>query len=252
MRLIKAAIIITLFFIGLNVNAQKIGFIGGLSLSRISVNTPNNNFNQPQIEEKYSFLTGHHIGVVFDIKLSDKAYFEPGFIYTTKGGKYEAKQSGNSNGFIYSASLKQELNLKYFEIPLLFKLRFDFGKIGIYGSFGPYVSMGMAGQQKDEYHYNFNGSIQEAKQSNEIDWRWKKEEPNPYYNNPGLMRLDIGMGYGIGVAYQNLHLRGMYNDGLTNISAVSNVAGYSIKNKGVRISVAYFFGKDKTTSYVEE
>ena len=231
-----------------NINAQSIGFVGGLSLSKTKTTQNGTTLPGYGFEESYGFLVGHHIGVAFELPLSNNMFFETGLLYTSKGGKNDAKATSTDFlGNSYTIIEKEEVNLKYFEIPLLFRLKFDVGRFQVYGNFGPYASVGMSGTIDYEAEYNYNGDKQTITDKGEIKWLWEQ-------GSRGLMRLDIGMAYGVGVSYNNFHLRGSFNDGLTNIAGnTDNNYGYShsIKNRGFRISLGYMIEKSKEQEYVK-
>lgn len=209
--------ILCLFYV--NSNAQQFGVIGGASFSKMTATNSSNIYNLNSGENK--FILGQHIGVNFSVPLSNKFTFEPALIYSNKGSEFIGNYPNNP----YAFNIKQTIKLHYIEIPLLLKMGLDIGKFNVYGITGPYLGRAISGKIKTEYLGADN--IGQYDQTKNIDW-----------NNNSYNRMDIGMSYGLGVAYNSFQLKTMYLDGLTKVIGTA-------KNKEIRLSLLYMLKNKK-------
>lgn len=164
-----------------------------------------------------------HVGLNMSIPLSNSSAIESGLAYSNK----------KSSEFIYNYDIgsqtldvEQNIEAHYIEAPLLFKMGFDIGKFHLFGNVGPYFGYGISGKVK------YNSSV----------WIWETRTYD--YTQEINNKIDIGMNYGLGVAYNSLQLRTMYLDGLTNVVNSS-------KNKELRLSLVYMF-KEKKKEFVKK
>src|ERR1700710_517870 len=85
-------------------------------------------------------LTGFHIGVVVDAGINDNFSFQPGLLFSTKGGK--SSFSGDVDGQSFSGSAKITLN--YIEVPINFLYKVPAGDGKVFFGAGPYLGYGLS------------------------------------------------------------------------------------------------------------
>jgi len=239
-------ILLTLIFISAyNSNAQKFGIIGGGDLTKMSFSE--NGSTSSYGSSKYKHTLGHHIGITMDIPFSERLSLQPSLLYSTKGVKHESSYSqsyssidintGNVVESTYRSESSSKIKTSYLELPVNLKLSFSVGEIKVFGAFGPYVAWGISGSFKGENSFAGPYGSNTEKIEDDIDWGTS--------SNDMLRRLDYGIGYGVGVEISSFQIGASYNQGLANINSYQK-GEYSIKNKVIRLSVAYFIGKGKT------
>lgn len=130
-------------------------------------------------------------GIVFGNRVGRTVplYFETGLLYTEKGTKFEATEDVERK--IY--------NLKYLELPLVFKYKADVGfdDLTVQPYFGGYLACGVGGTVK-LYEQRI------------------KENP---FSDQYLKRFDAGFRIGIGMAFQNFYIDFCYDIGMNNLAA---------------------------------
>lgn len=129
-------------------------------------------------------------GIVFGNRIGRTVpfYFETGLLYTEKGVKFEATE------FIE----RKTYNLKYIELPFVFKYKADVGfdDLTIQPYFGGFMACGVGGNVK-LYEQRI------------------KEDP---YSDRYLRRFDVGFRIGLGMAFQNFYLDFCYDVGMYNLA----------------------------------
>lgn len=161
--------------------AQSFGIKAGLNLSNMVMKDDDDTYS-----DDYKILPGFHAGVVAEIPFSDMFSFEPGLILSTKGFKYE--ESEEYMGETIEAKMKT--SLFYLDIPLNLKVNFGTDNMKIYGTFGPYLGMGLSGKYKAE------ASFMGESETETEDIKWGTSE-----DDDDLKRLDFGLGVGAGVQF---------------------------------------------------
>jgi hypothetical protein len=117
------------------------GLLGGVNLQNINGKDANG--------DKYEngLMVGFHAGVNVNIPIAPDFYFQPGLLFSVKGAKDNffnmPTKAANDN---YNTTTK----ISYIEIPLNLLFRPQFGNGHILLGFGPYVAMGIGGNQKFE------------------------------------------------------------------------------------------------------
>lgn len=143
--------------------------------------------NGPEIKP----LSLINTGIVFGNRVGRTVplYFETGLLYSEKGAKFEATPDVE----------RKTYNLKYLELPLVFKYKADVGfdDLTIQPYFGGFLACGVAGNVK-LYEQRI------------------KENP---FSDQYLKRFDAGFRIGLGMAFQNFYLDFCYDIGMNNIAA---------------------------------
>ncbi|NOR86686.1 MAG: outer membrane beta-barrel protein [Bacteroidales bacterium] len=204
--------------------AQSFGVKAGFNLSNMLMKD-----NEEDYSNDFSMKPGFHIGGTFELPISKVFAFETGLLFTTKGFKYNDKESFEGDTYEFNASY----NLFYFDIPIMAKAYLDAGGAKLYGAFGPYLGVGVAGNIYTEYIMNDDSDVETE------DIEWGNDEDNE------LKRLDYGLGFGAGVEYKSMVFGVSYNLGLANVSSYLD-DGATMKNKVLGFSLAYKFGGKKT------
>ena len=183
----------------LSVNAQiRIGVKAGLNLANIN----GKDAGSPKINPSYN------VGGFAEFGVTDNFALEAGLALSSKGTK-ETEEN-----------ITFTLSPLYLEIPINANFKIDLGAAKLLIFAGPYVGIGVGGQEKMEY------------ESNNLSTDIK------YGNDQGqLKRIDMGLNFGAGVEFNKIQIRAQYGLGLTNIISTTEV-----KNSVISISVGYMFG----------
>jgi hypothetical protein len=120
------------------------------------------------------------------------------------------------------------IKMDYLDIPVNLKVSQKMeNDMRIFATAGPYLGIGLAGKVKA----NAGGQTVDEKIT------WGSDEDSMY------KRLEAGATFGAGVEINMIQLGISYDLGLSNTSAVTD-DGYSSKNRILRFSVGYRFGKN--------
>lgn len=163
-------------------NDNYIGIRLGLNVSNLALDG---------MEIDKSPLSGLNVGVVYGISLDSDMplYFEPGLLITGKGVKVDATRNQQ----------KIRTRLNYFEVPFVFKYKFDdlHHDISIQPFLGGFASLGFCGKTKY------------------FDDRAKENS----FRSGAFRNFDAGLRLGCGIAYQNLYFDLSYDLGLANVAS---------------------------------
>lgn len=85
-----------------------------------------------------NLITGFHVGANVQIPIVPEFYFQPGILFSTKGGKHE----GNS--------VTSTTSLSYIEVPLNFMYKGLLGSGYVFLGLGPYIGYAVTGKVKYE------------------------------------------------------------------------------------------------------
>ncbi len=182
--------------------SQGIGLKAGLNIS-------NQIINNKTIHSSVGLLNGFHLGVVGDVKVSEKTYFSPGLLYSVKGSKD-------------NDDIKNKLS--YITIPLDFKVKYTVEGMKLFFKVG------------SEFGYAISGKVKSDDE--EADIEFGSEEGQ-------IKRLDLGVDLGVGIEIlSTLQLEAAYTLGLTTIMS-ENVERVKMKNRNFAVSMTYFFIREK-------
>jgi hypothetical protein len=203
--------------------AQNIGVRAGLNMSNMVMKD-----NHRTYSEDLSTNPGIQIGLIADFPIQSIFSFETGVLLSSKGYRESEEFSEMGNTYKFSSSA----NLMYLEIPLAAKASYDIGGVKVYGNFGPYIGMGIAGKYK--WNYSYSGESEKGDEN--INWGNNPEDEE-------FRRLDYGLTMGAGVEIYNFQIGLNYGLGLANISSY-NDDGFRTNNRILGITVGYFFNKN--------
>lgn len=224
-RYLKAVtiLIFALFLVSFDTFGQQWGIMGGLNLSTMRYQTDNYDYGK-----HFSMRPSFHIGITYEAPINEFLSFQPAFMLTTKGYKYKYSNFQNTN---YSYNEIDKVKTSYLEIPLTVKAFTEVGDIKIYGLFGPYLALGIAGKTKSIVKSNGNKNTS----SSTISWGSDSNEDD-------LKRFDMGLTFGVGAQYSQYTFGISYDLGLTNIAAYQD-NGNTIKNRTLQFSVGYLIAQ---------
>ncbi|MCM1107514.1 MAG: PorT family protein [Clostridium sp.] len=156
---------------------------------RLGVNAPNLYFRSMDRPDARA-LAGLNVAGVWGTQLGRGVplFFETGLMYSEKGSKVKATAQDQRMTF----------NLKFLEIPLVFKYKVGLGidDLSIQPFFGGFVALGMGGKTKLYDEHNKVTS----------------------FGSGRFRRCDGGFRLGCGLAYQNFYFDLSYDVGLANIA----------------------------------
>tara|TARA_R110002050_G_scaffold63720_2_gene139114 strand:+ start:2828 stop:3466 length:639 start_codon:yes stop_codon:yes gene_type:complete len=209
-NLLKIQAFALLLFVSSQLSAQTYMIKGGLNLSEFRISDRIESYGNLKLNP------GFHIGgsVIFPIH---KAFsLDLGLQFTTKGVREEFNDE--FEGIFTSGKLSA--TLYYIEVPVKFRLTHNFDQIAVYGAFGPYVGLGLAGRMKSEF--TFMGET--TSNINKID-----------FGKDDLNRLDGGLVFEAGIEYQRFLVGLSYTMGLIDVSN-------EITNQVYSFSIGYKLG----------
>lgn len=218
MKTFKIILFSVIFLFSTNSFAQTtFGIRGGLNLSDVSIKSSGIGVDMTNMKP------GFHIGAILDHSFTNILAFETGLMFETKGTKIKASTIGASTG-------EATTNIFYMDIPMNLKAGYNFGGIGIYGLFGPYV--GFALSSKDKYTGSFKDAFGASEYTNKIG----------NSDTDDIKGLDFGLSFGAGAEINKFQFGLGYDLGLANILPGGDSDNY-MKNRVLKISVGLMFGK---------
>ncbi len=211
------------------VNAQKSAKQKTTFGIRAGINFQNINGKDAKGDKMHnSIIPGFNTGVNAEIPVATDFYIQPGLLFTTKGGKSDYKDNGQS--------YTQKVGLAYLEVPVNFLYKPEVGSGHLLAGFGPYVEFGLAGKVKysganppPDKDVVFKNTITAA-----------EANTNAYYRRVGA-GANLLFGYEL---KNNLSMQLNAQLGLTNINAKDETVPdpkTAAKNTGFGISVGYRF-----------
>jgi hypothetical protein len=222
----KIGLGIIILLMSVSVYAQRVGIRGGLQFNDMR-NEPDNSQGLSQTK---SLLFGYNVGIVFDNRINDIFFFQPGILLTSKGSKTEESITG---GGITSTST-YKFNPLYIEVPFMLGIRIGTERFKVFGMAGPYLAYGIAGKSSFKNVVN-NTPIIESNEA--IKWGNKSSLTDA----KELRRFDMGLSFSAGVEIKNLQLGAFYSPGLFNISPDGN--GRKLYNTSVGINATLLLGR---------
>ena len=193
------------------VSAQglRYGVTGAMNASNFAMELNDLSFNP---DMRIGFRAGFRVEMPAPF-IYDGFYFDGELLLSSKGAKIDTtvgEQSADSTVRPY-----------YLELPIHIGYRYDFGggNVGIFGSFGPYVAMGLFGTDKVTV-----GST----------------STNPdTFSDERLKRFDFGLGLRAGVAmFDHYRIFVGYDWGLINIAQDSD---NKVNNRNFYVGASYMF-----------
>ena len=197
-----------------------------------SIRTGLNVSNIPGLDEDdmdFKAKAGFHMGLLLDIpvQLPVRGFsVQSGLFYTMRGAKYKESEDGYK--------VTDKIASHYFQIPVYWSYKYDFGSVAVSAFTGPYIAVGLGGKFKwKEEGEDYDGEwVKDSDNENlfgkdkDDSWNWK--------------RFDFGWSLGAGVTFDRIYVGLQYDFGFINMER-ENGAGYHPKNRNFSLSVGYSF-----------
>jgi len=196
----KTILIYVLSFLLLPVSAQRIGIKAGLMLA-------NAQYEYSSTSISTSNLVGLQAGLIGEIPISDKMFFNSGLLFSQKGTKLSIM------------GIEADFPVNYLEIPLNLAYKHDLETAKIFAQVGPYIGIGLSAKMKA------------AGEEETIEFGSEFDEMKP---------VDLGLNVGAGIEINKVQLGVNYGLGFTNLS---NDPDEVMKNGVLLFSIALFLGE---------
>lgn len=194
----------------------------------------------------YQSRSGFHLGFLVSVPLntSQTVFFQPAFLYTTKGNKYFKQNDTTFYKPVDSVFYSNNFFTSYIEIPLNLAYRFRLGKkAGFLVSAGPYASFFYNGTQTTATRtfkrnmsaspdYDLEGTVKSINEENNIEVGKAENKART---------LDLGYNVRAGFDIGNIMITGFYSEGLTSFYERSYTGEF--KNKVIGASLAIWLNK---------
>jgi len=183
---------------------------------------------------KKSSNIGFGVGVVSDVALGSNLSLRSSLNFLQKGGKLKS-DFGEDMGEMLP-SIEMDAKLYYAELPVNLVYNVDLSSGRLYFGAGPSLGFGLGGKMKVTSTNPFDPS---EKEEEKVD-AFKKEDDG----GAGLKRLDFSANAIAGYQFKSgLYVNAGYLLGLSNL--VDSEDGEKMRNRGLQLTVGYFFGKKK-------
>jgi OmpA-OmpF porin, OOP family len=159
----------------------------------------------------YSSKTGLHIGILLEIPISNRFYFQPGLNYSSKGRNYTKYYDSTGMAITDSVYAKSKLQLGYMEIPMYFTYKMPLSanhKNNFFIGAGPYFAFIMNATMYNQGLTQITDSTQ-SYTTNSQDLL-VGNAVNKYKT------IDAGIDVKAGFEFGNVMLSGYYSRGLSN------------------------------------
>lgn len=194
----------------------------GVNFADMVIRDDDDNFT-----EESSFNPGFHIGATAALAITDEFSIESGLIANTRGFRIITE------GQTFNVTTTNMLNLLYVDIPVLGRYTSEIGDdLKVFGNFGPYLGIGVSGEQK--LTVEFNGDKTTDTESVSFG--------NETFNDD-LKRLDYGLTIGGGIEWNRILLGASFDLGLANLALIID-DGSRIRNRVLKVSVGYRIGDE--------
>lgn len=131
-KLFSLTIIFTLAATLAFAQGTSFGIIGGAGMQNLN--------GKDMLGDKLEndMIIGYHVGVNAQIPIAPQFYFQPGLLFSTKGGE--------NNTTIIATTITSTYKLSYIELPLNLVYKAELGGGYFMLGFGPYVGYGIGGK----------------------------------------------------------------------------------------------------------
>jgi hypothetical protein len=191
-------------------------------------------------------LIGFSVSAVADIQLIEFLYFQPGLMFSRKGGsmenEYEEVERGNTE------KEKEETTVAsyYIDLPLNFSLKGNLAnELALRAHFGPYIGFGLFGEMEskskrsyEDTERNYSKKMKLFSKEKDCDEDYDDEVCSEYTM---FSRFNFGIDFGVGIEYSNLYLGVSYNYGLTNLASKDREDKDKIYERTLGIMLGYNF-----------
>lgn len=228
---IKILFILSIFALQYNANAQtKVGLRAGINYSKLTVKDGADHKRATQS------VPGIQLGLTADVPLFGSFYVQPGLLYASRGFKEE---TSSSLGY----GVNFEVKVNYFEIPVTFLFKPEFGNGKLILGAGPYVGIGTGGLWTSDSQVIVQGDIAIGNKGDVIFRNDGFEGGNLESYNYGRP-VDYGAGFLLGYEHKTgIYIQGNAQMGIANLQ--SRYGDFkpkgTMRNSSFGISVGYKF-----------
>lgn len=217
--------ILIFFFvlIALTSYSQKIGIIGGSTLSDMFITN-----ERDDIYNDFIWRRGYHFGILSEINIKNKVLIEPRILYTTKGMREDSETPEE-----IVIKTKVDFDVTYIDIQLPIKYKFKTKKISAFLLGGLYSGIGLKGHVSGEGLAKTQNGIETYER--DFDFSFGRD-----VKKDKLRKIDIGVVGGLGIEYKGFQLSTIYSLGLANISTYQE-NGTIYKNRTLMFSFGYLY-----------
>jgi OOP family OmpA-OmpF porin len=190
----------------------------------------------------YQNRGGFHLGFMLSVPLNttQTVFFQPAFLYTTKGNKYFKQNDTSFYKPVDSVFYSNNFFTSYIEMPLNLAYRFKLGKkAGFLVSGGPYLSFYYNGKE--------TSATRTFKRNMSSSPDYYLEETLKNINEETIIEvgkgenkiktLDFGYNFRAGFDIGNVMLSGFYSEGLTSFYKSTYSADFKNKVAGASLSI---------------
>jgi len=172
---------------------------------------------------------GFHAGVIADIAITPFLYFQPGVMFSTKGGvissEYEYENTYNDpfSGSHYEYEYSKETlttNVYCIEVPIMLSLKAPLAEgLTLRANVGPYFDLGLSGKFKSEYESKYEENVGGNIYNEPL--RKDSDSESIYPNKEKRMvngeAFNFGIGVGGGLEFNSFYIGVNYLYGITNV-----------------------------------
>jgi OmpA-OmpF porin, OOP family len=196
----------------LSLHAQQVKLGGEIGFHSASVIEKNNIPGWDSTTKNlYSSKTGLHIGIILEIPISKRFYFQPGLNYTSKGRQYTKYYDSTGMAITDSVYAKSKLQLGYMEIPMYFTYKLPLSasrRNNFFIGAGPYFA----------FILNASMNSQGLTQTNDTTQSYANNKTDLLIGNAvdKYKTFDLGINAKAGFEFGNVTLSGYFSRGLSN------------------------------------
>jgi OOP family OmpA-OmpF porin len=245
MKKIVTLILLNLCILSFSYAQIRVALIGGPSSSSI-LETNQLPGWQTQVKPYFSNRSGFHAGFLVRVPLnySQSVFFQPGFLYQTKGNKYYKTNDTTVYRASDSVFLSRDFFTNYIDIPLNLGYRINLGKkAGFMITAGPYVSFFYNGKEsistrsfKRDLTATVDTMLEESVKfvNNESDIQSGKGENK-------VKTVDLGYNIRAGFELGNILLSAYYSESLSNFYTATYPGTF--KHRVMGASIGFWLNK---------
>jgi outer membrane protein OmpA-like peptidoglycan-associated protein len=223
----------------------RVAILGGPSSSSIQETNQLPDWKTDK-EPFFKNRSGLHLGFLLSVPLnqSQTIFFQPAFLYSTKGNKYYKQNDTSFYKPVDSVFYSNDFFTNYIEVPLNLAYRLKLGKkAGFLVSAGPYVGFFYSGKETSSTR-SFKRDLN-AVPDTELETTVKtiNNEKNLEVGNAEnkIKTLDFGYNIRAGFDIGNVLLTGFYSEGLSSFYQASYPGEF--KNKVIGASLGIWLNK---------
>lgn len=204
--------------------------IGGLTgIANILNFSPTGQAPANQYDSKAG--AGISLGVVFNTRINDWLYIQPGLEYAMLSSKASLDMPADALNGTGLTEDKYETIVRghYLRIPILASFRINFDKCQLQVNTGPYLAVALAARQIDTHTFTYDADQGALSGMTMTDKTMSDPLRTQYYNvreNGQIVeideysefnRFDVGWDLGVAVNYKNIVFGAKYNIGFVNM-----------------------------------